>query len=140
MVFARLFLTSFGKSDETNEVTAQLWAFCLLVLGWLAWWWNIIYPLGDILLVPQIVLSASLLGYFFGNIVVADRSGSIKLSFWLQQTSFFSWDFILTNIINKMDGHYMKDEQPKDEQRTTDTSEQLESAAAKTASTEKNRC
>ena len=36
-----------------------------------------------------------------------------------------------------MDGHYMKDEQPKDEQRTTDTSEQLESAAAKTASTEK---
>jgi hypothetical protein len=101
---ARLFLTSFGTSDETNEVTAQLWAFCLLVLGWMAWWWNIIYPVGDILLVPQIVLSASLLGYFFGNIVVADRSGPIKLGFWLQQTSFSVGILFLLILLTKWTG------------------------------------
>lgn len=101
---ARLFLTSFENSHEANEVTAQLWAFCLLILGWLAWWWNIIYPLGDVLLMPQIVLSASLLGYFFGNVVIADRTGSIKLNFWLQQVGFSVGILFLLIILTQWTG------------------------------------
>jgi hypothetical protein len=71
-------------SDPSNTIISSVWGLIVAAFAWIAWWWNILYPIGGLMVLPQISIVVSILAYFSGSIIDADKRNKLDSGFWFR--------------------------------------------------------
>jgi len=90
------FIAGYHYARQTDEYEGRavtymlLWSSMFAMLSWLGWLWNVQYVLPGAFLVPQIVLSGGITGYYLATLVAINaRSRADRRTQFLQQSSYY---------------------------------------------------
>ena len=90
------FIAGYHYARQTDEYEGRiatymlLWSSIFAMFGWLGWLWNVQYVLPGAFLVPQIVLSGGITGYYLATLVAINaRSRADRRTQFLQQSGYY---------------------------------------------------
>ena len=96
------FIAGYHYARQTEEYEGRLatymliWSSVFAMFSWLSWLWNVQYVLSGVFIVPQIVLSGGITGYYLSTLVAINaRSRSDRRTQFVQQSSYYGLIMLL---------------------------------------------
>lgn len=105
------FIAGYHFSRQVDDFEGRLatymfvWSSIFAMLSWASWLWNVQYVLSGVFIVPQIVLSGGITGYYLATLVAINaRSRADRRTQFLLQSGYYGFIMLLIVFASRWGG------------------------------------